>query len=236
MSPKSRPGWLITIFWIRDALAFHHRRPRARHYIAAATVAAALAGVGGGSLVTQPVYNAGAGGGHEGSIGAPFTSHRCGVERWDVKTGTDALASSVQVNPQPTTVAALAALPAPSSWPPSSRLRAESATYEVSATLQDYKLEADGDYHLVLAAGGSTIIGEIPDPGCVGASSPFRSAIAQARAAFDQRFHAGPTLQPADTPIKVTGVLFFDKIHGQAGVAPNGAELHPLTGLTFAGG
>jgi len=26
----------------------------------------------------------------------------------------------------------------------------------------------------------------------------------------------------------VTGVLFFDKLHGQLGVAPNGVELHPV--------
>ena len=26
----------------------------------------------------------------------------------------------------------------------------------------------------------------------------------------------------------VTGVAFFDKIHGQTGVAPNGIELHPI--------
>jgi hypothetical protein len=31
----------------------------------------------------------------------------------------------------------------------------------------------------------------------------------------------------------VTGVGFFDAMHGQAGVAPNGIELHPV--LRFTG-
>ena len=44
--------------------------------------------------------------------------------------------------------------------------------------------------------------------------------------------------EPGDSPVDltgtatVTGVGFFDVLHGQAGVAPNGIELHPA--LTFA--
>jgi hypothetical protein len=35
------------------------------------------------------------------------------------------------------------------------------------------------------------------------------------------------------TPVKVTGVGFFDRVHGQNGVAPNGVELHPLLNIEF---
>jgi hypothetical protein len=35
--------------------------------------------------------------------------------------------------------------------------------------------------------------------------------------------------------VRVTGIGFFDFIHGQAGVAPNGIELHPVLGITFLG-
>jgi len=28
--------------------------------------------------------------------------------------------------------------------------------------------------------------------------------------------------------VRVTGVVFFDRVHGQIGVAPNGVELHPV--------
>ena len=31
----------------------------------------------------------------------------------------------------------------------------------------------------------------------------------------------------------VTGVGFFDKIHGQTGVAPNGIELHPVLSISW---
>ncbi len=31
--------------------------------------------------------------------------------------------------------------------------------------------------------------------------------------------------------VRVTGVVFFDRIHGQDGVAPNGVELQPVLGI-----
>jgi hypothetical protein len=30
---------------------------------------------------------------------------------------------------------------------------------------------------------------------------------------------------------QITGVAFFDFLHGQTGVAPNGIELHPVLGF-----
>lgn len=35
------------------------------------------------------------------------------------------------------------------------------------------------------------------------------------------------------TPVRITGVGFFDRVHGQNGVAPNGIELHPLLDIEF---
>jgi hypothetical protein len=34
--------------------------------------------------------------------------------------------------------------------------------------------------------------------------------------------------------VSITGVAFFDKFHGQKGVAPNGIELHPVLGIAQA--
>ena len=34
-------------------------------------------------------------------------------------------------------------------------------------------------------------------------------------------------------PVTVTGVGFFDVLHGQEGVAPNGIELHPILMIDF---
>src|SRR5207244_10720075 len=104
----------------------------------------------------------------------------CGVERWSVKTGTDADVSKINLQSTPqTTIAALAALTAPSTLPANNRVQpTETTVFRVSATLTEYKLEADSDYHMVLSDGaGHTMISEVPDPACVGSTSPLLTSI-----------------------------------------------------------
>ncbi len=66
------------------------------------------------------------------------------------------------------------------------------------------------------------MIVEIPLPSCVSSGpDPLRAGIATARQKFQARY------QP------VTGVGFFDFLHGQYGVAPNAIERHPVLNITF---
>lgn len=160
----------------------------------------------------------------------------CGVERWAVKTGTDAGASQVDLSKvTDTTVAALGAIPAPSQLPDASRVApVETTVYRVQATLTGFKQESDSDYHLILSDGqGHTMIAEIPDPACVGQNSPFLPDIAAARAAFDAKYTASSSFQNISVPVTVTGAGFFDFPHGQDGVAPNAIELHPVLDIQF---
>src|SRR5439155_5594295 len=83
---------------------------------------------------------------------------------------------------------------------------------------------------------GHTMIGEIPDPACVGSGSPLRSSIQKARAEFDARYTATTSFQNANIAVTVTGVGFFDFLHGQTGVATNGIELHALLDIQFSTG
>ena len=160
----------------------------------------------------------------------------CGVERWSIKTGTDADASLINLqSTTQTTIASLAALPAPSTIPLSNRVQpTETTVFQIQATLVEYKLEADSDYHLVLNDGtGNTMIGEIPDPTCVGSTSLLLPGIQKARSEFDAKYTPTSSFQTADVPVTVTGVGFFDFLHGQAGVAPNGIELHAVLDVQF---
>ncbi len=98
--------------------------------------------------------------------------------------------------------------------------------------LVGYKLAADSDFHLVIRnAAGETIIIEFPHPGCLRGSKVIQQATA-ARTKFLQLIGTPPTarfLRVCNAiKVRVTGVLFFDRIHGQDGVAPNGVELHPV--------
>lgn len=161
---------------------------------------------------------------------------QCGVERWAVKTGTDADVNLVNLNStSSTTISALRALTAPGTLPAANRITpTESTVFVINATLTKYKLESDSDYHLVLAdASGNTMIAEIPAPSCVGGGSPFGSQITASRSTFDANFSVTSSFQTVSVPVRITGVGFFDFLHGQTGVAPNGIEIHPVLNIVF---
>jgi len=182
-------------------------------------------------------------------------------ERWAVKTAADADAQQLTSQPSTsTTIADLTALAVPALLPPDGRSDgAEKTVWELTATLQEFRAESDGDYHLVIADDqGNTMIAEIPNPGDITAPSYFADQITNARTAFDNHFQiveninapaasaaqAAPTAQAVGAeaqfqqvaaPVTLTGLGFFDFSHGQAGVAPNAIELHPVINIVFDG-
>lgn len=172
-------------------------------------------------------------------VGNPRSSTgSCGVERWSVKTGTDADVGLINLqSTTQTTIATLTALPTPSTLPANNRIQpTETTVFQLHDTLTEFKLESDSDYHLVVSDGsGKTMITEIPDPACVGSSSPLLSGIQHARSEFDARFTPTTSFQTVNIPVTVTGVGFFDFLHGQTGVAPNGIELHAVLDIQFGG-
>ena len=49
----------------------------------------------------------------------------------------------------------------------------------------------------------------------------------------DSRLTATTSFQNPTIPVRMTGVGFFDFIHGQTGVAPNGIEIHSILSIAF---
>jgi len=165
-----------------------------------------------------------------------------------VKCGADpAAAKLVGQSPTATTIAHLVSLPVPAVLPEEARTAGtEETVWQLEATLAGYKIETDGDYHLVLANGqGKTMVAEIPNAPDLTPGSFFTQQISAARQAFDGRFGkltlappaAGlePALTRATESVTVTGLGFFDFEHGQDGCAPNAIELHPVTSIEFHG-
>jgi len=172
---------------------------------------------------------------------APVTGAECGVERWPVKTLSDQDAAKVDFTLGPSSVIKLRSLAAPASLPPSSRIApTELSVFIVTAEVVEMKLEDDRDIHLVIAEPGNpsaTMIAEFPDADeCSGAiASAHAEEMRRARASLVAAFG-----QPSSSQFtKVTGtailigVGFFDFLHDQTGVAPNGIELHPVIGFTL---
>lgn len=233
--------------------------------------------------------------------GSPLLATKPGVERWPVKTGTDKDVARVGKNIiggkslgagiVPATVEELILFGRPPGMRPATsnfdsqfhdtRLGVvEQTVWVVKAEVTVLKLEADGDYHLVLqGASGETMVAECPTPTkeFVG-TSPWLNNIKAARAEIDTKLvsqlspanfvEMNGTLVPreslpesvqamakpvpafvtsfvtpeenqqidrptfktkvAPTPVEITGVGFFDMVHGQTGGAEFGIELHAI--------
>ncbi|HEY4642878.1 MAG TPA: hypothetical protein VII75_16170 [Thermoanaerobaculia bacterium] len=169
------------------------------------------------------------------SHGVPVHA-QCGVERWSIKTGTDSQAPSISLSTYvSTTIYNMLSSAHPASLPANSRIAPRELTqYRVSGTLTKYKRETDSDYHIVIQdSSGRTMIVEIPSPNCVGGGSPFGSGVSHARAQFDARLTATTSFKTTSIPITIKGIGFWDFLHGQTGVAPNGIEVHPVLDITF---
>lgn len=111
----------------------------------------------------------------------------------------------------------------------------EKRTFRLHATIVFVKWEHDHDLHVVLSDGRRTMITEAPAPACSPGSRVLKQ-IRKVRAALHARFpRAGPGNKGLQVSVRatVTGVGFFDDVHGQFGVAPNGVELHPLLSIRF---
>jgi hypothetical protein len=168
-------------------------------------------------------------------ITVTVASPTCGVERWSIKVGTDPEASQVDTSKAtPVTISDMRSWPAPSPTPPTTRVAPyEKTVWLINGTMTVYKKEDDVDYHIVVQDGsGNTMVTEIPCP-CCAVGSPFQSMISNARQTFDSKFTATTSFLTANVPVRIKGVGFFDFVHGQTGVAPNGIEIHPILEISF---
>jgi hypothetical protein len=167
----------------------------------------------------------------------------CGTERWPVKVGTDRDALKIANLPQVTTIAQLISIAAPAH--PETRRSARFAptkltTFQIEGILRVIKQETDQDYHLVIADPTNprvTMIVESPDPKCASGSQCLDN-ITFVRTMLDRTLQLDRTFvdtlrSEPNMPVTITGVAFFDTLHGQEGVAPNGIELHPVLIIDF---
>jgi hypothetical protein len=164
----------------------------------------------------------------------------CGVERWAVKTLTDPSASSVKLKAKQTTIRGLRRRHPPAHLGATRNTGVETTTFQVRAALVEMKIEEDSDIHLVIREPGAprlTMIVEFPAYACTrGATKSARSMMRTARARLvhtcgaPMRSHFSNLAGEAT----ITGVGYFDTLHGQTGVAPNGIELHPVLAFTRA--
>ena len=166
-------------------------------------------------------------------------SHVCvHGKNWPFKIGTDPQAGDVSLDPVPTSIDELRAIPH-IDRPPSGRIAPfELMTYSLhDVWFQSFQRSPDGDVHMVLADDdGHTMIAETPPPSCTDDSSPWHDKIVAVRSAILADLPPTALIGSRHELISLAGVGYIDSLHGQPGVAPNGIEIHPVLSICFGKG
>jgi hypothetical protein len=173
-------------------------------------------------------------------LAGPALALSCGIERVAVKNLADPQASiAYSALAKDMTVSDLAAMPP---RPKSLLLKYDNQRFPeehfrvwVPALVIGYKLEADGDYHVVIADPDDrrvTMVVEIPSPDCI--TLDLREQMAGLREKFDKEIGKPSTKYkklPHAVAVSVEGILFRDFEHGQTGAAKSGTEIHPVLAI-----
>jgi hypothetical protein len=162
---------------------------------------------------------------------------RCGGLTWRLKTFSDARRGLVDSTAQQTTIGSIRERRGPGR-PPTRRSTAfQLHAWEVPAQVTSFKLDATGSVRLVLYDHESYINAVIPSPSCLSARSRNRAEIAAAWQLFVGKCgKATSTWQSLGAIFFVRGIGFWGAKGPSRGGAPNGAELHPVTGLRIVAG
>lgn len=110
----------------------------------------------------------------------------------------------------------------------------ERTIYELEAVIVDWKLQMSGSYRFVLQGKtGQTMNANCVDPHRVDPGSRWAKQIAAVRKEVEARLKPGPQSARVSQPVLISGIGFFNQLHGQLGVAPNGIELTPVLGIEW---
>ena len=161
----------------------------------------------------------------------------CGGQLWRLKTLSDTGRKVVQLQPKTTTIAAIGERPFPRPLPRSRRTSFQRQSWEVVAQITQYRVETGG-IRLELFDGGSYLNAVIPTPDCLSSLSRAREDIASTFKLFaaDCGRPAAKEWEPLGAIVFARGIGFWSQRRALRGAAPNGAELHPVTGLRIVAG
>lgn len=170
------------------------------------------------------------------------TYEKCGTWRWSVKTLTDKSGIDwLDQEPEETTIDELVKPKPPKKLATGSqadgklpRYPEESQLVRFRAYVTEIKSEGDHDLHFVLQSAESDemMVGEIPHPGCpeFDRAPKIRELITKSRKQGDE---IKKELKKSENAVlvEITGVPFWDALHGATGAAKNGREIHPITSI-----
>jgi hypothetical protein len=160
------------------------------------------------------------------------SAQTCGGELWRLKTFSDRDRQRVQMTPLQTTIAALAQRPFPRPLPRRRSTKFQRQTYQVVAQITEYRLDGN-ELRLVLFDHGAYMNAVVPIPACLPRTTRARGTLVAIWSTFFSSCgRPQQAWQPQGAVAYVSGVGFWSsRFKTRRGAAPNGAELHPVTGL-----
>jgi hypothetical protein len=160
------------------------------------------------------------------------SAETCGGLLWRLKTFSDPGRGRVSLAPRQTTIGALASRPFPRPLPRSRKTSFQRQTWEVVAQITEYRLDGN-ELRLVLFDHGVYMNAVMPTPACLSSSTRARGQLASVFDGFAGNCgRPQRNWQPQGAVVYISGVGFWSsRFKERRGRAPNGAELHPVTGL-----
>ncbi len=161
-------------------------------------------------------------------------SQDCGKERWHIKTLSDADTLFVNFD-----TIRLSSIPEQINMPkpegkPEARLASETSLYTIECYIVGFAEEKDRDIHIVIADINTdvTMVAEIVSPECSDVQTTSRYLLFKyIYDWFSDHIgipkHSFIILDECKF-VTITGIGFWDHIHGQKGMAGNGREIHPV--------
>ena len=159
---------------------------------------------------------------------------RCDKTLAGLKTLSDPERRLVDLRPRTTTIRAINRLRRPRPTPTRRSNGFQRHVWRVRAVIVKDRLQDDGDIQMILVAGHSYLIAQLPAPACLSRTTRARAAIVRARRRFERGCgSASRSWRDQGAVAYVSGVGFWDLPNRQPGHAKNYAELHPVTSVRF---
>lgn len=174
-------------------------------------------------------------------ISSSLFAQDCGEKRWDVKTLSDFDTSLIDFkNVVETTVHQQCSIPKPK-HECTFRIKLEDTVYALTCNIVAYKKQTDDkDIHIVIEdpKTGELMVAEVISSDCSSVKKTSRYLQIKNLDNWFVENIGKPskefTYLHKPILVHITGVGFFDTVHGQKGMASNGREIHPLLSMKLA--
>jgi hypothetical protein len=163
----------------------------------------------------------------------------CGGTLWRLMNLSDADRMKVNLHPQATTIAALAALHDPRSIVPRRTTAFQRRVWQMRAVVDRYRIASNGEIVLILYSidTGQFMDAYLPAKECLGSKARDRTGmIAARRSLTSQCPRVTAAWQLVGISVEIAGVGFWNPSTTTRGALPNGAELRPVTNLKVVSG